>query len=312
MKEEEFKIKKKINLNIGKTVKDFKFHPTSNIIEVSYENRLQFYKIDQENNPMIEKYNLPKEIEKSCFTNDGKELISILKDSSDFYIIDLTKGIHKKGQKILNSKNLKNISIQKDLIAFSTEEKSIQLISLKTKFKIGELKMNENINNILISKDSNYLYSTGNEGNVYIFDLRKRRPLNIFQDKGSFNTIDLDISNDYFVTSNSSGVVNFYDSNSILNSSSSNTIQPLKSFMNLTTSINQIKFNNQSSLLSIISNQKKNAFRLMKMNNFEIVTSMNQGISIDGIPTISDFSFNDEFYGIATEKRIKLFQLNQI
>eukprot|EP01080_Neovahlkampfia_damariscottae_P005189 gene5189-8795_t len=309
MKESEITLKKMINITAGNKIEDLKFHPSSNILELTFDKRLQFNKIDQENNPVIEKYNLPKTIESTCFSNDGKELILTLKNSIDFYIIDLTKGTKKKGQKILNSKNLKNISIQNDIIAFSTEEKSIQLISSKTKFKIGELRMNENINNILISNDSNYLYSTGKEGNVYIFDLRKQRPLNIFNDQGSFNTTSLDISNDYFVTGSSSGVVNFYNSNSILNSND-NEIKPFKSFMNLTTSINQLKFNHQSSILSIISNQKKNAYRLMKMNNFEIIDSIHKGIGIDFIPTLSDFSFNDEFYGIATDKKVKLFQIN--
>jgi U3 small nucleolar RNA-associated protein 18 len=305
MKSEDFKFNKTMQIGAPMEIEDFKFHPSSNMVALCYGSRLQFHKLDQENVPMIEKFNLGESnrIQSCCFLDNGNEMITIFKDSSEFSLIDLTKGIWKKGNKIPNAKHLKGMSISQDMIGFSTNEKSIEFISSKTKFKIGDLKLNENVNQIKIH--SNFVYASGAEGNIYIFDVRTWKPLSIFQDFGSNNSTCLDVNDQYLVTGSSSGVVNVYVPSS-LNSSK----KPFKSLMNLTTSISQVKFNHQQSLLSMVSKQSKNGFRLINIHSqFETIPEIHIQKASSFQPTVSDFSFTDEFYGIATEKKVKLYQL---
>jgi U3 small nucleolar RNA-associated protein 18 len=254
---------------------------------------------------MIEKFQFGGElnkIQRCCFLTNGNEMIVTFKDSSNFNIIDLTKGNFKKGNKIPNSKHLMDISISPDMIGFSTNEKSIEIISSKSKFKIGELKLNENVNQIKFH--SNFIYASGSEGKIYIFDVRTWKPLSIFQDHGSFNTTCLDVNDQYLVTGSSSGVVNIHLPSSFGS-------KPFKSLMNLTTSISQVKFNPSSSLLSVISNKSKNGFRLFntQYGSFEVIPDIHLQKGSSFQPIASDFSFMDEYYGISTEKKVKLFQL---
>jgi len=67
--------------------------------------------------------------------------------------------------------------------------------------------------------------------------------------------------NIYLSFSSDSGVVNLYDLNTIVRETTNP--KPVKSFLNLTTPITQIRFNHDSQIMAICSSQKESAFRLV-------------------------------------------------
>jgi U3 small nucleolar RNA-associated protein 18 len=106
--------------------------------------------------------------------------------------------------------------------------------------------------------DPRLLYAVGDQAEIYVWDLRhSRKCLSKMADEGSFHTTHLTVSADgtQLATGSHSGVVNVY-----------RTEPPLslvKSVMNLTTAISDIKFDPSGQLLAVCSKWKKNALRLI-------------------------------------------------
>jgi U3 small nucleolar RNA-associated protein 18 len=103
------------------------------------------------------------------------------------------------------------------------------------------------------------LYAVGDQAEIYVWDIRHaKRCLAKVGDEGSFNTSHLTVSADgtQLATGSHSGVVNLYKVND-------DSLTLMKSVMNLTTAISDVKFDPSGQLLGVCSKWKKNAIRLI-------------------------------------------------
>jgi U3 small nucleolar RNA-associated protein 18 len=145
---------------------------------------------------------------------------------------------------------------------------------LQSKQLCGTVKMNENASCMVFSDDGLRLYSSGDRGNVYSWDLRMpRRLLARFHDQGSQNTRSLALAGGQglLAVGSANGVVNLYDANKLLRAPQERNPQPLKVIMNLTTPVDQLQFNHDGQLLAMLSRRKLDQLRVLNVNTLSVV-----------------------------------------
>lgn len=139
-----------------------------------------------------------------------------------YYSYDLNK--EKQIKYIFNSsaikKEIKSLERQftgSDSFCFSTLEGDIFLFDSNSKQFKSHLKINGSVNSCAFNFNKPYeLYCCSNQGEIYLFDIRKNNCLEKFDDEGSFNTLCLDIDSEgkFLASSQDSGIVNIYSLNS--------------------------------------------------------------------------------------------------
>ena len=129
--------------------------------------------------------------------------------------------------------------------------------------------MNGSCSSVAIDPEERYLYSVGDEADIYQWDLKMRRCIGKVSDSGSFNTTKLAISpNGQLLASGSKmGTVNLFHIDPL-----TRVIEPkaFKTVMNLTTAITDLKFNHTSELLTFCSKWKKNAFKMLHIPPYTV------------------------------------------
>lgn len=273
---------------IAGRITSLSFHPNANIIQVSDQKQVRLFQVDGNNNLLLEKYDIKEPI-LSNFISD-KELVVIRDKINGFSLIDIVKGnIRSVNEKV----QYKSFSQSDNLLAFGSNSTSIQLFSRKTKFKIGEVKMNVPVNRISFSKDSNHLYGVG-ESSIYIWDVRNNnRPISIHQDVGSLNTLGLALCSKYYATGDKSGVVNLYKTEAKT---------PFKVLMNLVTAVDVMEFSHDETVLAYGSSKKENTLRILNLNSYK-VTPLKSKI-VDDL----SFSFQDDYLSVASKSRANLYK----
>jgi len=183
------------------------------------------------------------------------------------------------------------------------------MISSKTKEWICNFSMNGKAICATFSSDSKYFYTSGKEGNVYVWDIGERRCINRFIDYGSIRTTAIGISPNgkYLSTGSSSGVVNIYDMDSITNSNPT----PVKELLNLTTEISKIGFNHDTQLLVFSSTEKRNALRFVHLPTFQVYSNFPKEKTPLSRVTAFDFAPDSSKITIGNNKgRALLFKLH--
>ena len=124
------------------------------------------------------------------------------------------------------------------------------------------------------SSDSQRLYTTGGDGEVYIWDMRSRRCAVKHRDEGSVGgtAIAASTCGSYYAVGSVSGVVNVYES-PFSSTVSNPTGTPLKSLMHLTTPVDNLMFHPSSQLLSMSSRRKKDSLRMVHMPSFSVFSN---------------------------------------
>jgi len=191
-----------------------------------------------------------------------------------FYWVDLNVGVVNRVPGILgrDEKSLETMAVSPDgsLLSFIGNDGHVLLVSQKSKQLVGNVKMNEGAHCATFSSDGNHLYSGGNRGRVYCWDLRTRRLMYHFQDKGSLWTRSLAVAAQHgkIAVGSSSGVVNVYD---LAELHGQRRPEPEKEVMSLVTAVDGVSFNHDGQLLAFFSRRKRDAFRLLNMNTMTVV-----------------------------------------
>ena len=76
------------------------------------------------------------------------------------------------------------VSPTNDLVAFHGKFGQIHIMSNRSRSKLFTLKMNDEIAALTFSPDGEFLYSHGNSGEVYIWDLKAQECVHKFVDDG--------------------------------------------------------------------------------------------------------------------------------
>lgn len=176
----------------------------------------------------------------------------------------------------LDQKNLSSVSVaSKDFLSITSQDSGeAHLFSQQTKKHLFSLKMNGSCTASAFSTDSLYLFTVGDQAEVYWWDLRMQRCLGKIGDEGNFSTTAIDVSPDgkWLATGSKLGTVNVFSLHDVFSGSSGSSVQPKphKTIMNLTTSVTEVKFGPTSQCLAFCSKWKKNAFKLLHIPSFTV------------------------------------------
>jgi len=240
-----------------------------------YDKALRIFKVDGKVNARVESVNLrDMPIFNAQFAGRNHEQIICVGRRPFFYWLDLESGSVGKIPSLMgrSERSLESMTVAPDgsLMAFMGYDGNVILASQDSKQWVANVKMNENASCAAFTRDGRYLYSGGDHGRVYCWDMRTRRILFKFQDQGSTWTRSIAVSpyNDRLAVGSSNGVVNLYDVDKV---SSEKSPDPLKAIMSLTTAVDQVKFNSDGQLLAMLSRRKKDSVRLFNTNTMTVV-----------------------------------------
>ncbi|XP_054163096.1 U3 small nucleolar RNA-associated protein 18 homolog [Oppia nitens] len=293
------------------------FHPTSTVALVSAPNGLvRLFQVDGKINARIQSIMFRDfRLNSAQFTKDGDELIVGSNEvMGQFFYYNMIAGkivkipFFKGKDKYMLEKFV--ISNDNQLIAVKGKEGFIRFLTVKTKEHIFDLKMNGEVMSLDFSDDSNLLFTHGNEGKVYIWDIRKRQCINRFVDEGCVSGTTITVSPDskYCCTGSDMGVVNIYRYDDVLTQTYP---KPLKSIMNLTTEVSQLKFNHSSELLLMSSKEKDNCVKCVHMNSLTVYSNFPIAGKNYGRIYSSDISLNSGYMTFATNcGTAHLYRLN--
>lgn len=283
-------------------IKSVEFHPTSQVVFTASTNGTgNLFQIDGQNNEKIQSIhfeNFP--VAKAHFTVDGTEVVVGSNKFTHFFSYDMLAGKISKipWNKGMNLQNSGRFLMSPDgkYIVIHGRYGNIHLMSSTSKEWIGSLKMNGEVISITFNRDGTKMYSHGDTGEIYVWDMSSRKCIHKFIDEGCIAGTALAVSpNDQFLaTGSDSGVVNIYDNATLCSTSSP---QPKKVLLNLTTDITHLKFNHTSEILAMASSYKEEAFKLVHFPSFTVFSNFPAQF-VHRYPSSSDISPNSGYMSI--------------
>ncbi|XP_019164902.1 PREDICTED: U3 small nucleolar RNA-associated protein 18 homolog [Ipomoea nil] len=295
-------------------INSVQFHRNSQLLLVGgLDKKLRFFQIDGKDNTKIQSIFIEDcPIKKAAFSPDGSQVI-ISGRRKFFYALDLVKTTLNKigplaGREERSLESFE-VSPDSDMIAFIGNEGYILLVSLKTKELVGTLKMNGTIRSLAFSHDGQKLLSSGGDGQIYHWDLRRRACFHKGVDEGCINGTALCTSpiGGLFAAGSDSGIVNIYNTQDFLGGKR----KPVKTIENLTTKVDYMKFNSDAQILAIGSTMKKNSSKLIHIPSFTVFSNWPPPNQTLHYPRCLDFSPHSGFMAMGNASgKVLLYKLH--
>ena len=205
------------------------------------------------------------------------------------------------------------IGRESNTYSFGDNYGNIYLYDINTKRFKYDIKISSSVNSICFD-DKNYLYAVGDQSEIYIYDLRKyRNCLKKVNDYGNFYTNCMDISTDfnYIATGGKQGYVNLYKVNDLIIDLNED-VEPVKIYDNLTTSCDFIKFDKMNAMFGFSSKWKKNAIRLINLDNKKVYTNYPSFKEHMKYPFCLDFNCDNSLISIGNDEgKAFLFHIDE-
>ncbi|XP_050521118.1 U3 small nucleolar RNA-associated protein 18 homolog isoform X2 [Daktulosphaira vitifoliae] len=302
-------LKKVRNLNLttsscGKILKSLEFHPTSNLALIAgISGRASVVQVDGFKNEKLQSVKFQKfPIDCAHFTTDGYQFVVGSRSQRNFYCYDLMEGrsmfipVHH----TIGVTKMDNFCMSPDgkIIASCGNFGDIHLFTSSSKEWITTLKMNGEVNALTFTSDGKRMYSFGDLGEIYEWDMINRLCVKKFMDDGCLQGTTLALSNDnqYLAAGSSSGVVNLYKLPCDVKP------KPEKTILNLVTAVTKLKFNKYSNILAMVSDHKNDAIKLLHVPSKTVFSNFPTTNSNVGKIASIDFSPNSGYIGLGNNK----------
>lgn len=295
-------------------INSVQFHRNAQLLLAGgLDKKLRFFQCDGKRNTKIQSIFLDDcPIRKAAFVPDGSQVI-VAGRRKFFYCFDLVKAkVDKIGPLVgREEKSLEVFEVSPDskTIAFLGNEGYILLVSSKTKELIGTLKMNGTVRSVAFTQDGQQLMSTGGDGQIYHWDLRRMACIHKGADEGCINGTSLCTSpnGNMFAAGSDSGIVNIYNSEDFLGGKR----KPLKTIENLTTKVDFMKFNHDAQILAICSSMKRDSLKLVHTPSFTVFSNWPPSNRNLHYPRCLDFSPHGGYMAMGNaEGKVLLYKLH--
>lgn len=298
--------------NEGPLITSVDFHPKSTVALVAgISGIVSLFAVDGKHNNKLHNIKLDNfPIENAKFFDNGIEILMGSRYSHIFSFDMLSTKITRipLPNEITQCKRFEISSCEK-IIAVVGKCGNIYLISSKSRELITTLKQNYDISDLVFHPSERLLYGYSTNGEVNIWDLSTHRIKNKWIDEGCLqgSTLSISPSGQLIATGSSQGIVNIYDSEKIFNQQYP---KPIKTISNLTTSINCLKFNSTSEILTLSSSEINNAVRLYHLKTKKVFENFPNSEAKFGRINLTSFSPNSGYIALANRKsRVLLYRL---
>jgi len=177
---------------------------------------------------------------------------------------------------------------------------------------VGSVKMNAPVQALHWSPVSGELMTLGEDSEVYIWDVKQRKCVKRWKDAGGYGSAILagDSGGKYLSVGSKMGLVNVYG-NDAMSTYGDAAPKELKTLGNLTTSISTLRYNHDSQLLAMASDDKKDQMRLVHLPSLTVFSNWPTSSTPLGHVTAVDFSKGSEYIAIGNNRgRVLLYQLS--
>jgi len=195
-----------------------------------------------------------------------------------FYVYDTISGAIQKIPGIVGRKerSLEKFRVSPDgrYIAFIGNDGYVILVDGTSRQWIGNLKMNGSVRALTFTDDAEYILGSGSDGDVYRWHIGSRRCVERFHNEDGTITSSLALSSNVLAVGAESGVVNIYNERYTsphsagqrgggLSFTAIAERKPVKSVMNLTTSVDNLCFNHDGQILALSTRRDTNGLKLL-------------------------------------------------
>lgn len=276
------KMKKCADVNISRKSSDsltsVQFHPHAQVaMTTGIDQSLSLFQVDGDSNPLVQSLFLDHfPVHRARFCSDGLSLMATSFRNKLFYLYHMTEGkvTPVSGVRGLNEARVKEFSVCPvgDTVLLWGSRGYMHLLTLKTNEVVRSLKLNGDVSAVAFSSDGKTVFSSSDDGEVYVWDLGSSRCLNRFTDDGCVKSTSMAASPNgrFLATGSQSGVVNVYSVDSCLSSAQP---KPLKSVMNLLTPCTSLSFNPSSELLALGSRATDEALKLLHVPSLSVFSN---------------------------------------
>nr|XP_026242515.1 U3 small nucleolar RNA-associated protein 18 homolog isoform X1 [Urocitellus parryii] len=288
-------------------ISSVQFHPHAQVVMVAgLDNAVSLFQVDGKTNPKIQSIYLDKfPIFKACFSANGEEVLATSIHSKVLYVYDMIAGklipVHQ--VRGLKEKRVRRFEVSPDgsFLLINGVAGYSHLLSMKTKELIGSMKINGGLSASTFSSDSKKIYTSSEDGEVYVWDVNSRKCLNRFVDEGSLRGLSIATSRNgqYVACGSNCGVVNIYNQDSCLQEANP---KPVKAIMNLVTGVTSLVFSPTTEILAIASEKIKEAVRLVHLPSCTVFSNFpGTKTNISHVHTM-DFSPRGGYFALGNEK----------
>ncbi|XP_033208825.1 U3 small nucleolar RNA-associated protein 18 homolog [Belonocnema kinseyi] len=291
--------------NEGPYITSVQFHPTSTVgLVAGSSGVLSLFEIDGRENSKLHSLKFQRfPISAARFLKEGTQIVAGSLSHAHCFTYDLMSGSTRKTALPHGITNMKKFEVSPDekYLAICGRLGEIHILSSITKELIRTIKMNKKCNALAFTPDSQKLITHGESTEMYVWDMRNQSCMHRAIDDGCLSaaSIAISASGQFLATGSKQGVVNVYDTNSVLQKKSPT---PLKILLNLVTSITSLKFNPTSEMLAVSSSKKANAFKLMHLPSFTVFSNFPTFQTKMYNPLALDFSPGSGFLSVANNK----------
>ncbi|XP_066991740.2 U3 small nucleolar RNA-associated protein 18 homolog [Anabrus simplex] len=295
----------------GPVIKTVQFHPNATVSLVAgLSGVASLFQVDGHSNSKLQSIQFERfPIRCARFTVDGEQFLVGSQHHSHYFRYDMMAG---KSLRIATNQgleitNMKNFEMSPDgrLIAVCGRFGNIYLLTARSNECVGSLKMNGEVSTVCFNADGSKMFSHGDGGEVYVWDMTTRSCVHRFVDDGCIVGSSLAISpnGQYLATGSRSGVVNVFETSDLVSNS---VPQPVKILLNLTTAITSLKYNKASEILAMASDDKDNALKLVHFPSMNVYANFPGFQAKIHRPQCLDFSTNSGFLTVGNNKGMAL------
>ncbi|GMH96095.1 hypothetical protein TrVE_jg13693 [Triparma verrucosa] len=301
------------------TVCSVKFHPDGAIaLTAGYDKTLRFFALSSSSKEPSSKIHgvyfpdLP--IMDAQFMDDGGSVV-LCGRRKFIYTYDVVAGVVSKisqiGHRPEKSWEKMAVNATGSMVAFVGIDGFALVCKAVTLEVLGTFKMSGTCRTVAFSAGGDYLLASGSDGNVYKWDIRmlssaQTRPVYKFKNQDGSIVQSLAVSRRITAVGSESGVVNLYENNKEDRGanfySRVEERDPMKAIMNLTTSIDNLRFNETGEILAVSSRREKDAMRLVHLPSATVFSNWPTSKTPLGYVWSFDFSPKSGYLAVGNDK----------
>ena len=308
-------------------VQSIGFHPRVHglMFTAGFDRKLRYFQVDGRRNPLVQGVHFADmPIHSASYVDDGRSVLCagrrrfLYLHHLEASRVERITGIAGRDEKSFESfaANADGGGAQ-PLVAFLGAAGCVPLFSLRSRQAAGTLRMSGTVRCASFCNGGTHLMTAGGDGAICLWDLRMRRCLDRKRDEGTLKCTALDFGSgadgDFYACGSDTGGVNVYQAPRAAGARAAPALlakKPRKQLMNLTTTVDNLRFSHDCQMLAMTSRMKKESMRLVHLPSCTVFSNWpTLNTPLHYVHSVA-FSANDELVAVGNAKgKVLLYRL---